>query len=168
MTTSSVYRFWPPGWLGLLLLAMLNGTLRARVLQPRLGEETARRLATAVLLAALSGYVRWLHRRHPIPTARQAWMVGLAWVVMTLGFEFGFGRLVARVSWSKLLADYNVLAGRIWVLVPAWTAVAPEVMRRWHSHWSVDDAAVQSRCCPEAQLPATGPAGPGGAPSGPA
>lgn len=126
----AVYRVWVPGWLGLLLLALLNGTLRATVLGPRLGEETARRVATVVLLAALTGYVRGLQRRHPIPDAGQAWIIGLSWVVMTLGFEFGFGRLVAGLTWSELRADYDVSAGRIWVLVPLWTAAAPEVMRR--------------------------------------
>ena len=55
---------------------------------------------------------------------------GMSWVVMTLGFEFGSGRLVGKLAWSELLADYDVRAGRIWVLVPLWTAVAPEVMRR--------------------------------------
>ena len=68
--------------------------------------------------------------RHPIPDAKHAWVVGMSWAVMTLGFEFGFGRLVAKLAWSELLADYDVRAGRLWVLVPLRTAVAPEVMRR--------------------------------------
>ena len=130
MRSPTAYRIWLPSWLGLLLLAVLNGTVRGTVLQRRLGEETARRVATVVLLAALTAYVRRLQRRHPIPDAKHAWIVGLSWVVMTLGFEFGFGRLVAGLAWSELLADYDVRAGRIWVLVPLWTAVAPEVMRR--------------------------------------
>ena len=130
MRSSAAYRIWLPSWLGLLLLAMLNGTVRGTVLQPRLGEETARRVATVVLLAALTAYVHRLQRRHPIPDAEHAWVVGMSWVVMTLGFEFGFGRLVGKLAWSELLADYDVRAGRIWVLVPLWTAVAPEVMRR--------------------------------------
>ena len=62
----------------------------------------------------MTGYVRRLQRRHPIPDAEQAWIIGLSWVVVTLGFEFGFGRLVAGLTWSELLADYDVSAGRIW------------------------------------------------------
>jgi hypothetical protein len=130
MRSSATYRIWLPNWLGLLLLAVLNGTVRGTVLQRRLGEDTARRVATVVLLAALTAYVHRLQRRHPIPDAEHAWVVGMSWVVMTLGFEFGFGRLVGKLAWSELLADYDVRAGRIWVLVPVWTAVAPEVMRR--------------------------------------
>lgn len=148
MATPSVYRFWIRGWLGLLLLAMLNGTVRATVLAPRWGEETARRIATLVLLVALTAYVSWWNRRHPIPSDHQAWMVGLAWVVMTVGFEFGFGRVVAGLSWSAMVADYDVTAGRTWVLVPLWTAIAPEVVRRLQSradHVLVDPPGRRDR-----------------------
>ncbi|WP_433038166.1 hypothetical protein [Actinomycetospora sp. CA-053990] len=69
MRSSTAYRLWLPSWLGLLLLAVLNGTVRGTVLQPRLGEETARRVATVVLLAALTAYVHRLQRRHPLPQA---------------------------------------------------------------------------------------------------
>jgi hypothetical protein len=45
-------------------------------------------------------------------------------------FEFGWGGLVEGLSWATMLADYDVTAGRIWVLVPIWTALAPVVVRR--------------------------------------
>lgn len=129
-TTGSVWGPWLLGWCGLLVLALANGTLRALVTQPRLGETAARVLATAILLAALTALVWWLHSRRPIPTAREAWAIGAAWVVMTLAFEFGWGALVAGLSWSTMLADYDLSAGRIWILVPIWTALAPTVVRR--------------------------------------
>ena len=115
------WRPWLLGWLGMVVIAVLNGTLRALVTQPWLGEEVARRLATVILLAVLTPYVWLLHRRFPLPSARSAWAVGLAWAVMTLAFEFGFGGLVEGLSWSTMLADYDVTRGRIWVLVPLWT-----------------------------------------------
>jgi hypothetical protein len=121
---------WIAGWTGMLALALANGTLRALVVQPAIGEEAARRVATAVLLGALTGYVWWLHRRRPIPTAGQAWAVGLTWTGLTLAFEFGWGGLVEGLPLSTMLADYDVTAGRIWVLVPIWTAAVPAVVRR--------------------------------------
>lgn len=129
-TTRSVWSPWLLGWFGMLALALANGALRAAVTQPLLGETTARALATAVLLAGLTAYVWWWHRRHPIPTARQAWAIGLAWVAMTLGFEFGWGGLVEGLSWATMLADYDLMSGRIWVLVPIWIVLAPAVVRR--------------------------------------
>jgi len=112
----------------MVVLAVLNGTLRAVVLQPRLGEEVARRLATVVLLALLTGYVWLLHRRFPLPSTRSAWTMGLTWTALTLTFEFGFGRLVEGLSWATMLADYDVTRGRIWVLVPLWTTAVVAVV----------------------------------------
>ena len=129
-TTRTTWTAWLLGWFGMLALAMLNGTLRAAVTQPLLGETAARALATLILLAALTGYTWWLHRRWPIPTARQAGAIGLTWVAMTLTFEFGWGGLVEGLSWPTMLADYDLTAGRIWALVPIWTAIAPSVVRR--------------------------------------
>jgi hypothetical protein len=56
-----------------------------------------------------------------------AWSVGALWLVLTLGFEFLVGHYVFRNSWEKLLADYNILQGRIWVLVPIITLLAPRL-----------------------------------------
>lgn len=121
---------WLLGWCGVLVLALANGTLRALVTQPWLGETVARALATVILLVALTGLVWWLHRRRPIPTARQAWAIGATWTAMTLAFEFGWGGLVAGLTWSTMLADYDLTAGRLWILVPIWTALAPAVVRQ--------------------------------------
>ena len=49
---------------------------------------------------------------------------------MTVAFEFAFGRTVADMSWSELLADYDLRAGRLWPLVLAWIAAGPEIVRR--------------------------------------
>jgi hypothetical protein len=128
-TSRGVWTRWLLGWFGLLGIALVNGTVRAVVTQPLLGETAARALATVILLAGLTVYVWWLHRRHPIPTARQAWAVGLVWMAMTLAFEFSWGGLVEGLSWATMLADYDLTAGRIWVLVPVWTAMVPAVVR---------------------------------------
>lgn len=126
----NIWRPWLTGWLGMVALALLNGTFRTSVTQPLVGEEVARRIATIILLLLLTGYVWWLHRRYPVPTAGLAWGVGLAWVAMTLTFEFGFGGLVEGLSWSTMLADYDITNGRIWILVPIWTAFLPTAVRR--------------------------------------
>jgi hypothetical protein len=45
--------------------------------------------------------------------------------VLTLAFEFGVGHWVFRNSWEKLLHDYDLSSGRIWILVLATTLLAP-------------------------------------------
>jgi hypothetical protein len=123
-----VWRTWGPAWLGMLALAFANGTVRVAGYQPLVGETAARQIATAVLIALLGGYVWLLQRRVPLPDASTAYAVGGLWALLTLGFEFGFGHYVAGTAWSELLADYDLSRGRIWVLVPIATVLAPAVV----------------------------------------
>ena len=48
---------------------------------------------------------------------------------MTLVFEFGFGRLVAKKAWGELLDDYDLAGGRTWPLVLVWIALGPAIVR---------------------------------------
>jgi hypothetical protein len=102
-----------------------NGVARVLVLQPDLGEERARQVASlsglVLVLAVSAAFVRLA----PGATRRQLWQVGLAWAVATVGFEFTFGRLVSGLSWGALLADYDVLRGRLWSLIPGGLLVGP-------------------------------------------
>lgn len=132
-TSPHVVRGWLVAWSGMVVLALVNGTFRALVTQPLLGETAARQLATLILLGALVLYQWELARRLPIPTARLAWALGGAWTAMTLAFEFGFGRFVEHLSWSTMLADYDVTRGRIWILVPLTLLVLPWSVRALRS-----------------------------------
>ncbi len=58
-------------------------------------------------------------------TARDVWRIGALWVALTPAFEFLAGHYVFGTPWHQLLADYNVLRGRIGVLVFITTTVAP-------------------------------------------
>jgi hypothetical protein len=44
---------------------------------------------------------------------------------MTVVFEFAFGHWVDGDSWSALLENYDVRAGKVWSLVPTAMAVGP-------------------------------------------
>jgi hypothetical protein len=89
----------------------------------------AHQISTATLLGIFAVYVWMLHRRWPIETNQIALAVGAIWAMLTLGFEFGFGHWVVGQSWTELLDAYNVADGRVWVLVPIWTMIAPVTMR---------------------------------------
>lgn len=117
-------------WFPLVLLAILNGTIRQYGYLPYVGELTAHQLSTVSFIVLFGFYVWMIERKWPIPTSREAWMIGLMWVAMTLVFEFGFGHYVAGHPWSKLLHDYNLMEGRVWVLIVIATGVGPEVIRR--------------------------------------
>lgn len=81
------------------------------------------------LMAAVGMALIGLGRRWPIPTAGDALKIGASWLALTVAFEFGFWRAVAKQSWQQLLADYNLAEGRTWPLVLAWIAFGPSVVR---------------------------------------
>lgn len=49
---------------------------------------------------------------------------------VAIAVEFGFGQFVMGHSWSTLLHDYNVFAGRIWILVLLTTLLGPWLLGR--------------------------------------
>ena len=49
---------------------------------------------------------------------------------MTVAFEFLFGHYVAKRPWRELLRDYNLFAGRVWLVVLVWVTLAPYVVYR--------------------------------------
>jgi hypothetical protein len=104
-------------WLVLFVVMFANGTVRVMLLQPKLGEDLARQVASLVG-AGLVLLVSWRFARAvPGATARQLLAVGFGWLLATLAFEFSFGRFVSRQSWDVLLADYDIRAGRLWTLI---------------------------------------------------
>jgi hypothetical protein len=70
-----------------------------------------------------------INRRLPIGTNQAALVVGAIWATLTLAFEFDFGHWVVGQSWAELLEASNLADGRVWVLVPIWTMIAPATMR---------------------------------------
>ena len=112
-------------WLALLVFMFANGMVRVSLLQPRLGEERARQLASLTGVVMVFA-VAWLFVRIQSGVSQRALLgVGLVWVLLTLAFEFGFGHFVSGLGWAELLADYDVLQGRLWAFVLLGTFVAP-------------------------------------------
>jgi hypothetical protein len=111
-------------WLALLAVAVLNGGFRQAVLIPRYGELTGHQLSTVLLCAGIVlvtyAAVPWIRPAD----SRAAIVMGIAWVLLTLTFEFSFGLLRGQ-ELGDLLGDYDVSKGRIWVLVLVTTGVAP-------------------------------------------
>jgi hypothetical protein len=109
-------------WLLFAVLAVGLGALRVTLLEPLVGEPVAHVLGTlagcALFLALIFRFVRWTDQRFPVARAKPRLVaLGLFWTILTIAFEFGFGHYVMGHSWARLLADYNLLAGRLWVLV---------------------------------------------------
>ncbi len=117
-------------WLPMLLIAFANGALRETWLRKHAGELPAHQISTALLVLLFGVYIGIVVRVWPPASAAQALAIGLLWLGLTLAFEFLFGHYASGRAWNALLHEYDVLAGRLWVLVPLWVAVAPYVFYR--------------------------------------
>lgn len=115
-------------WFGMMIIAVINGSVREVLYKPHVGELAAHQISTLTLFIMFTAYFWFLDSIWPIETGVQAWTIGAIWVVMTLAFEFGVGRYVSGNSWSKVLYDYNLLAGRVWVFIPIWVLIAPYIL----------------------------------------
>ena len=112
-------------WLGFVLLAVLNGGFRQRVLIPLVGEQTGHVVSTVILSTAIV-FITWATLSWIAPaTSEEAWRLGALWLGMTIAFEFLVGHYLFHIPWAKLLADYNFLRGRLWILVLVATLLAP-------------------------------------------
>lgn len=112
-------------WCVLLFLAILNGGFREAVLVPGLGRGVGYAMST-VMLSALIVLVGWMATPWIAPRSIQdAWIVGVVWLLLTLLFDFGAGHFLFRRSWTELMTGYNLLAGRIWLIVLVVTLLTP-------------------------------------------
>jgi hypothetical protein len=112
-------------WFALALLAVLNGALRSAWISPRLGEHAGHIVSTFTLSGIILVVARLTITWIGVTTMRQAMTTGLVWLALTVLFEFGAGHYLFGNPWERLLADYNPLRGRVWVVVLIVTLVAP-------------------------------------------
>ena len=119
-------------WLGFALVAVAGGIFRVVWLEPRLGEYSANLAETLGLVAVLGGMV-WIAVPWLCPRlgGSEIKTLGLFWAGLTVTFEFGFGRFVDGADWSALVANYDITAGRLWILVPIAMGFGPSLVRRF-------------------------------------
>lgn len=116
-------------WFPMLIIAIANGFLREAVFKKVMSNLTAHQASTVSLVIFFAFYIWFVIWQLPPHSENEAILIGIVWVIMTLIFEFGFGRWRGN-SWESLFEDYNIVKGRIWVLIPIWVAVAPYIFYR--------------------------------------
>jgi hypothetical protein len=117
-------------WCGLVALAVSNGAVREALLVPQVGAGTAHVIST-ITLCALVMWAAYMTIDWIAPTTvGDALGVGALWLVLVLAFEFLAGHFLFGHSWASLLAEYNLVRGRVWIFVPAVTLVAPWLAAR--------------------------------------
>jgi hypothetical protein len=95
-----------------------------------MSELQAHQLST-LIGSILVGFAVWLIiRAWPPLSSRQAVAIGFTWLVLTVTFELFMGLVLADRPLPQVLHDYNVMAGRVWVLFLIWLTVAPWLFYR--------------------------------------
>lgn len=97
-------------WLLIMGVESLHGTARRLLLEPSLGDFRARQVAvftgSALILTIAFLCIRWIGAT----TRRQLLGLGGLWLVLTVIFEIGLGRLMG-LSWQRIGSDYDLPHG---------------------------------------------------------
>jgi hypothetical protein len=117
-------------WLPMVLIAVANGALRETWYGKHLSELRAHQLSTVTAVLLFGGYIGALLRVWRPESPGQALAIGSSWLGLTVAFEFLFGHYVAGHPWGKLFHDYNLVEGRVWIVVLVWITVAPYICYR--------------------------------------
>ncbi len=116
-------------WFLLATVAITNGYIGNAYFAPKFGEYVSHVYKSIVAIVAIFCFALWYAQLIDGDT----WLLtaigaGLLWVSLTTVFEFVFGHYVFGHSWDKLLADYRILEGRLWLFVLITCAIAPLIM----------------------------------------
>ena len=117
-------------WFLIILAESVHGVLRTMLLEPLIGDLSARQIGvvigTAMILAITFIFVRWLKGN----SGRQFLLIGLMWVVLTVGFEILLGRYVMSLSWERIWSDYDVANGGLMLFGLLAMLFAPWIMAK--------------------------------------
>jgi len=117
-------------WCCILVLAILNGGFRESMLIPALGR-FAGLVASGILLSACIFLVAFFAAPWFAPSAtRRYLLIGMVWLLLTLAFEFGFGRFVQHKTWAELFQAYTFTGGNLWPFVLLVTCLSPWLAAR--------------------------------------
>ncbi len=138
-SAAGLYRTAAVFWLIFTGVAMVAGIVREMSLVPRIGELRAHQLGTLVVCATFLAVIAAFVRRTQ-PSTREAFCIGVSWVLLAIAFELGFGHYVDGLSWNRLFSDYDLSRGRllllVWLTVGAGPLVLTRVLARRSSHSS--------------------------------
>lgn len=117
-------------WCLLAVVMIGNGIFRESLLLESFGRRNADIFSAVLGIALILGITRPFLKPLAGRSAKELAVISVAWVAMTLVFEFVFGHWVDGKSWSELLGNYAIWRGRLWPLVLASLAVAPFIWAR--------------------------------------
>jgi hypothetical protein len=119
-------------WFPMIVIAILNGALRQGIYVTFLDNLSAHQLSVVSGIIFFALYIWIITGKWRIKSSKESVQIGLMWLLMTIIFEFLFGHFVMGHTWEKLLYDYNILEGRLWIVVLIWVTISPFIFYRIH------------------------------------
>ena len=119
-------------WFLFMILAIVNAGVRNIVYKSIIGELRAHQLSTFIFIALIIIVTYLILRYGNLNlTTQQTFIIGSVWLLLTICFEFIAGHYIFENSWDRLIADYNIIKGRIWSLVLITTFFAPYITNKF-------------------------------------
>ena len=113
-------------WLLLMLLAIVNAGAREKLYGTRMSELRAHQLSTAIFSVVIFFTTFSMLKIGDFHETAGAYiLLGFIWLGLTVSFEFMAGHYVFGNSWEKLLADYKISKGRVWIFVLLSSLLSP-------------------------------------------
>jgi hypothetical protein len=109
----------------MIFLAISNGLIRELTYGKYLSELRSHQISSLTAIILFGCYLGILNHFWTLQSIQESLIIGIIWLILTVLFEFSFGHFIAKHSLSKLLADYQIFKGRIWLLVLVWLTFAP-------------------------------------------
>jgi hypothetical protein len=117
-------------WFLLMIAESLHGAWRAKVLSLWIGDAAARDVSvftgSLVILLITFACIGWIAARR----TRTLLLVGLTWVVLTIGYELVLGRFVFHHSWAEIGSDFDLSHGRLFPIGLLFVMFAPLLAAR--------------------------------------
>jgi len=105
-------------WFLFMILAIINAIIRNEGYKPLIGDLRAHQLSTFTFIILIFVVTYFVLKFSNLQISdKEAILLGFLWLMMTITFEFIAGHFIFGNPWEKLIADYNILQGRIWILV---------------------------------------------------
>jgi hypothetical protein len=114
----------------MLVIAVANGALRELIFAKVMSEPRAHQLSTLIGSVFMGLFIWLIVHIWPPSSGHQALLVGLIWLGLTLVFEFFMGLVLQHRPLAQVLDQYNLFAGRVWVLFLTWITLAPWLFLR--------------------------------------
>jgi hypothetical protein len=117
-------------WFPILIIAVANGAFRELIFAKVMTEPHAHQLSTLIGSVCIGAFIWFVILKWPPSSGRQALHIGLIWVILTVIFESFMGLVLQNRLLEEVIFEYNLIAGRVWILFLAWLGLAPWIFFR--------------------------------------